>query len=307
MEANRNKLIVKASWVAIVGNAILSALKIVIGLFSGSFAVVADGIDSASDVVTSFITLITARILIKPPNIKYPYGYNKADTIATKLLSFIIFFAGAQLGISTISDLMYSKVREMPSSMAIYVTIFSIGGKLLLSLYLKKVGHKTQSEMLKANARNMTNDILISFSVLAGLFFTIVLEMPILDRITALAVSIFIMKAGFEIFMETSRDLMDGMQDTEIYQQIFESVAKVEGAYNPHRTRVRKLGSLYVIGIDIEVDGDLSLNQAHLIAHQVEESIRRDIENIYDIVVHTEPIGMEDSDEKFGISHKDVM
>ncbi len=307
MEAKQNNLIVRASWVAIIGNAVLSALKIVIGLISGSFAVVADGIDSASDVVTSFITLITARILIKPPNIKYPYGYNKADTIATKLLSFIIFFAGAQLAISTIGDLFEAKEREIPSVIAIYVTVFSIIGKLLLSLYLKKAGNKTGSEMLKANARNMTNDVLISFSVLAGLFFTFVLDMPILDRITALAVSVFIMKTGFEIFMETSRDLMDGMHDTEIYQQIFGAVAKIERAHNPHRTRVRKLGNQYVIGIDIEVDEELTVKQAHLIAHDVEQAIRNSISNVYDVVVHTEPIGVEDAEEKFGISHKDVM
>ena len=101
----REQEIKKASWVGIFGNAFLSFMKIVAGFISGSLAVVADGVDSSSDIITSVITLITARILTKPPNKKYPYGYEKADTIATKLLSFIIFFAGAQLFIATIRKL----------------------------------------------------------------------------------------------------------------------------------------------------------------------------------------------------------
>ena len=92
----RERKIINASWIAIIANALLSVLKIVVGIIAGSFAVIADGIDSASDVLTSLITLFTAHIISRPPDIKYAYGYNKADTVATKLLAFIIFFAGAQ-------------------------------------------------------------------------------------------------------------------------------------------------------------------------------------------------------------------
>ena len=90
----REKKIIRASQVSIAGNATLSLLKIVVGLIAGSLAVVADGVDSASDIITSLITLYTAYIIGRPPDPKFPYGYNKADTIATKVLAFIIFFAG---------------------------------------------------------------------------------------------------------------------------------------------------------------------------------------------------------------------
>jgi cation diffusion facilitator family transporter len=99
---NREKLIVRASWVSIGGNALLSGLKIVIGLLSGSLAVVADGVDSAGDIVASIITLFTAHVVSRPPNLKFAYGYERADTIASKLLAFIIFFAGIQLAMSTV-------------------------------------------------------------------------------------------------------------------------------------------------------------------------------------------------------------
>ena len=151
----RQKLIIQASWVSIIGNALLAVLKIVLGFISGSLAVVADGIDSASDIVTSAITLVTARLLAKPPNIKYPYGYEKADAIATKVLSFVIFFAGAQLAIATTRRIFLSETFEMPGKLAIIITVISIFGKIFLAFYLKKKGEEASSSMLLANGKNM--------------------------------------------------------------------------------------------------------------------------------------------------------
>ncbi len=167
--AIREQEIKNASWIGISGNAALSVLKITAGLISGSLAVVADGVDSSSDIITSVITLITANLLMKPPNKKYPYGYDKADTIATKALSFIIFFAGAQLFIATIRKFIHGSIVEPPTPLAVYVTLISIIGKLFLSLHQFRAGKKTGSAMLIANGKNMQNDVLISISVLMGL------------------------------------------------------------------------------------------------------------------------------------------
>jgi cation diffusion facilitator family transporter len=216
--------IIKASWVALTGNVFLSILKIITGIISGSLAVLADGIDSASDIVTSLITLFTARIMRRPPSPEYPYGYLKADTIATKALSFVILFAGIQLAITTIHGFFEGKPREMPEMWAIYVTLISLTGKIFLSVHQFRKGRQTNSEMLKANARNMQNDVFISLAVLVGLFFTFILKMPVLDSITALAVSIWIIKVGLQIFMQTNRDLMDGVSDKGLYQKVFKAI-----------------------------------------------------------------------------------
>ncbi|MCP5102081.1 MAG: cation transporter [bacterium] len=301
---DRKKEIVNASWVGIIGNAFLSVLKITIGLIAGSLAVVGDGIDSASDIVTSLITLLTARIIGKPPDIKYPYGYERADTIAAKVLSFVIFFAGAQLAISTIRQIIENQPRELPAPLAIYITVISIVGKFLLARHQLRVGKKTQSAMLIANSKNMQNDVIISGGVLTGLFFTFILRLPILDTITALGVSIWIMKAAFEIFMQTNRELMDGTKNLEIYKKIFAAIDTVKGVTNPHKLRVRQLGSMYLIDVDIEVDAALTVHDAHVIAHDVEESIKKAIDNVYDIMIHVEPIGDDAGNEKFGVSKR---
>lgn len=302
----REQKIIRASWWAIIGNGILAVLKLVVGFVSGSFALVADGIDSTTDIASSLIVLLAARIISRPPNIKFPYGYSKADTVASKVLSFIIFFAGAQLAYSTIRILVNGSVLETPSSLALWITLVSIAGKLILTLLLFRTGKQVESPMLIANARNMRNDILISLSVLASLIFTIVLKEPLIDRIIALAISIFIMYTAFRIFMKSNVDLMDGIDDTGVYKLLFEAVNSVEGAHNAHRVRVRKIGHHYMVNLDVEVEAHLSVQEAHVIAKQVEDSIKSNIRNVYDVMVHMEPLGNEEKDEKYGITESEI-
>ncbi len=298
----REQKIIKASWIAVIGNALLSVLKIVVGIISGSFAVIADGIDSASDVLTSLITLFTAHIIGRPPNLKYPYGYNKADTIATKLLAFIIFFAGAQLAISTTEKLIYHTETELPDTISIYVILLSIVGKFALALYLRKTGNSTDSQMLKANSRNMQNDVIISLAVLIGLVFTFVFNLSIIDLITAFLVSIYIMFVAFKIFMQTNIDLMDGVDDAKIYPKIIIAAKSVKGVSNPHRIRVRKMAHQYIIALDIEINGNISLDKAHHLSTLVENKIRKVIPNVYDVLVHPEPKGNIEPNEVYGVS-----
>jgi len=303
-QTHRNKYIKKASWVGIIGNTILAALKIVIGIISGSLAVIGDGIDTATDIMTYFITLLAARIMNKPPDFKFPYGYNRAEAVATKALSFVIFFAGAQLFLSTLLQIIRNEPHELPSLMAIYVTVISIVSKAGLAFYQFRVGKKISSNMIIANAKNMRNDILISASVLTGLIFTQLFHLPILDLITATAVGIWIMKAGFDIFMESSRELMDGSDEPELYFKIFDAVEEVGGA-NPHRVRVRKHSNLYTVDLDIEIDGKLTIEEGHNIAKKVERNIKTRIENVYDVLVHIEPEGNVEK-EKFGLSRDNI-
>jgi cation diffusion facilitator family transporter len=298
--------IIFASWVSIIGNAILAILKLVIGFVSGSFAVIADGIDSTADIISSIITLVAAKIVSKPPNIKFSYGYEKADTVATKVLSMLIFLAGSQLAISAITRLIKNEPSDLPATIAIYVTLFSIIGKILLSIYLKSTGKNQKNNTLVTMGINMRNDMLISTSVLIGLLATIYFEIPIIDKIIALAISIFIMVEAISIFLKSNTELMDGIEDPDLYNKLFETIKNVEGAHNPHRVRARKIGSHHMINLDIEVDPDMSVIEAHDIAKAVEDNIKLTINNVYDVMVHIEPKGNLETDEKFGITEKYV-
>lgn len=299
-----SRYLIKASWISIIGNAILSLAKITIGLFSGSLAVLGDGIDSAADVIISIVMLFTAKIMNRPPNKKYVFGYNKAEAIATKILSIVIFYAGIQMLVSSVISIFSSTPKEIPSYLAVYVTVFSIIGKTLLSHYQYKQGKKHNSSLLMANAVNMRNDIMISIGVLVGLIFTFILKMPILDTITGLIISAFIIKSAISIFLESSIGLMDGVNDITVYEKIFKAVELVPGAGHPHKVRSRMIGSMHIVTLDVEVDPSLSILEGHQIAEEVENSIKNTVCNVYDVIVHIEPAGVHHCIEKFGIDEQ---
>ena len=305
--STRAAVIQKASWVGIIGNAFLSIIKITAGIISGSFALLGDGIDSATDIVTSVVTLFTSKIADRPPDEGHPYGHGRAETVATKALSFIIFFAGAQLALTTIKKLFETTERNIPEFFAIYFVIISILGKTFLAYYKYRAGRKVNSSMLLADAKNMMNDILISISVLIGLIFTFILNMPFVDIITALFISVWIMKVAFDIFIETSVELMDGLDDQSIYNEVFNAACSVEGVKNPHRTRIRKINTMYVIDMDIEVNGELTVTEGHEMAKKVHDCIQNQIDNIYDVIIHMEPYGNEEQLEKYGLSKDSIV
>lgn len=300
-KTQRDRVLLRASWVAAAGNALLSAAKIAAGIWAGSMAVLSDGIDSATDALIGIVMIFTARIVGRPPSRKYPFGFEKAQSIATKILSMVIFYAGVQMFATSMRILISGEQRAIPAVLAVWVTWASIFGKLGLAWYQYRQGKRTGSPMLTANAKNMRNDVLISVGVLLGLFFTFILKLPILDAVTSLIISLFIIRTSVSIFLDSSVELMDGVRDESVYQKIFDAVARVPEASNPHRVRSRLIGGMYMIDLDIEADGDISLSEAHAIAEQVEESIRQSLDNVYDIVVHVEPRGRHHAEERFGV------
>jgi len=300
-EAIRLKQIAFIAWIAIGANAVLAASKILGGWMAGSLAVVGDGIDSFGDILSSSLTLVTTMIISRPPDERFPWGRQRADTVATKFLAFVVFFFGVQLSYTSFLSIWNHDPREIPGTLAFVVTIFSIVVKMGLSILLMWSGKKSNSGMMVANAKNMRSDVVISVVVLLGLIFSQVMNIGMIDLIFAFLVGLWIIRTGVEIFMETNTELMDGMDDKTTYYQVFDAVAAVPGALNPHRTRIRKFSNYYLIDIDIEVDRTLSVGQAHDIAQQVEDAIKQRIENVYDIMIHVEPAGSGEHGEKFGL------
>lgn len=300
---NRTRQIKIASWVGIGGNAFLALFKLLAGFLSGSLAVVADGIDSSGDVLISVITLIIAYLLTKPPSLRFPYGYGKAEANATIVLAFIIFFAGAQLAISSVKRFFEVSVNEMPGMLATIAILVSILGKLLLAWYQSHIGKKVKSNMLKANAKNMQGDVVISSSVLIGLILSHVLNLPVLDVVFAFLVSLWVMWVAIRIFIETNMELMDGNIEKPVYEKVFSIVESVPEVKNPHRMRIRRVGHKLMINIDIEMDGSLSIKHAHDISHLVEQKIRDELQyEVFDVIIHIEPVGDHTREEELGIS-----
>lgn len=302
---NRTTIIQKASWIAFGGNLILAFSKIFIGILSNSLAVLSDGIDSATDVLIAAMTLIAAKITSKPGDREHPYGHGRIETVATAIISFILFFAGAQILFKAIGGILSGVPEKLPSTMAIWVTIASIGGKLALSWSQFHFGRKSGSPMLIANAKNMRGDVVTSAAVLVGLGLSYLTGLAVMDEILGALVALWILKNAVEIFMEANTELMDGTNSREPYREIFAAISKVPSVDNPHRVRLRRVGSMLIIDLDIEVDPAMTVYESHKIALKVEKAIKESLPDVYDVIVHIEPLGNVE-DEKFGLTARDV-
>ena len=276
---------------------------------TGSLAVLGDGIDTATDVGIAVMAVLVSFIINKPSDSRYPWGRQRAETIASMVLAFIIMFAGIQLFIASINKLIQvyrGALLPMPQRIAIIVTAVSIAGKLLLALNQYLLGKKAQSLMILANARNMVNDIVISSSVLIGFIISLLFHAPYFDPLVALLVSCLIIKSAITLFIELNVELMDGNTNKQLYERLFSAVATIPEVKNPHRARIRKMANLWDIDLDIEVDGSIPVSEAHGIAEKTSLVIRNALGNVYDIVIHIEPYNSDREGECYGLSAEDV-
>jgi len=305
----RTEIMRTASFIALGGNLLLCILKLTVGLITGSLAVLGDGIDTTTDVGIAVMAVLVSFVINKPSDSRYPWGRQRAETIASMVLAFIIMFAGIQLFIASINKLIQvykGTLLPMPQRIAIIVTAISIAGKLLLALNQYFLGKKAQSLMILANARNMVNDIVISSSVLIGFIISLLFHAPYFDPLIALIVSCLIIKSAVTLFIELNVELMDGNTNKQLYERLFSAVATIPEVKNPHRARIRKMANLWDIDLDIEVDGSMPVSEAHNIAEKTSLVIRQALGNVYDIVIHIEPYNSDREGECYGLSLEDM-
>ena len=305
----RTEIMRTASFIALGGNLLLCILKLTVGLITGSLAVLGDGIDTTTDVGIAVMAVLVSFVINKPSDSRYPWGRQRAETIASMVLAFIIMFAGIQLIIASINKLIQvykGALLPMPQRIAIIVTAISIAGKLLLALNQYFLGKKAQSLMILANARNMVNDIVISSSVLIGFIISLLFHAPYFDPLIALIVSCLIIKSAVTLFIELNVELMDGNTNKQLYERLFSAVATIPEVKNPHRARIRKMANLWDIDLDIEVDGSMPVSEAHNIAEKTSLVIRQALGNVYDIVIHIEPYNSDREGECYGLSLEDM-
>ena len=167
------------------------------------------------------------------------------------------------------------------------------------------LGKRANSAMLKANAKNMAADVLISFGVLVGFAIAYLTDSGHADSVMAILIGVWIIKTAIGIFLETNLELMDGNSDIKQYQIIVEAVSAVEGASNPHRARMRRIAGFWDIDLDINVNPQISVIEAHEIASKVEQEIKKRLDEVFDIMIHIEPCG-DDAVEAFGLSESDM-
>ncbi len=277
----------------IYGNAALAVFKIVLGTVGLSVALIADGVDTAADVVKSFFVYRAVKISSHPPNEEYPYGYGRAETVITNIVGMSVIFAGILILMESIKE--FGITHPLGMLMIIGASI-SIVGKILLSSYMFVIAKRYSNQALLANAKDYLSDVFASMAVLIGGILVTLTHASYFDALASMVVSGIIAYMGIEIVKSGIPEIMEKNENTKMLNEIMELVKKVPYTFHPHKVRIRKLGPYYLVDMHVELPGKMSLKKAHETVTYVEELVKKEFPQVKEVIVHAEPIG-QGSDE----------
>lgn len=293
---DRYKSSQKVIWITIMLNVFLSILKVTIGVLANSNAMLADGIHSMSDVGSSLGIIVGLFIAKKPEDKEHQYGHEKAETIATFMLSLLLILVGLNIGYSSIK-LIFSGDVQIPGVAAIWAAIISIIIKEIQFRISMRTGKRINSDVLIADAWHHRSDALSSIAALIGIIGSR-MGYSFLDPLAGLIVSLIVVKVGVEIFIKGTNELMDESLEEEKLIKIVNAVLTHKGVKTVNDIKARKHGSMAYVDIAIAVDPDITVSEGHDIAEDVENIVYEKIDNIKSVLVHVNPCSKDIDDCK---------
>jgi cation diffusion facilitator family transporter len=259
------------SWVSIIGNVLLTAAKATFGYLTNSIALIADAVHSASDIFSSLVVLIGFSLAKRKPDPQHPHGHGRIEYLAGLVIALMLIGAGALFIVGSYNRLIQG-VSAIPTISAMVVVAISILVKELMSFFSFKMGKLINSPALIGDALHHRSDSLSSLLVLIALVGSY-LGLPTLDAYFGFVVALFIVYAGIKIARQSCSSLLGEAPQAELQKKIIDCAIQTEGVLDAHDLEIHDYGSWKVVTVHIGVDGHLSLDQAHYIAHQVESRI----------------------------------
>ncbi len=280
----------KVTLISIILNIILSVIKVLAGLLGNSTAIIADGLHSASDIITSIGILIGNKISKKPSDDKHPYGHEKAESIIAFILAVILLIVALKIGYNGIILVSSLNKIEKPTILPLIVALISIAIKEYQYQITIKVAKRIGSTVLKADAWHHRSDALSSIGAFIGIIGGR-MGVKILDPIACIIVALIVVKVAISILREAIDDLMDksiGVEDLDIILGI---INKEEDIYGVEDIKSRKYGTVAYVELSILLNKYQTLEEAHNIAEKLEKKITTKLEYIKEVRIHMEPYG----------------
>lgn len=273
---------------SIAWNLFLTFIKVIAGIFGKSNAMIADGLHSASDIISSIGVLLGNYISSTPVDKEHNYGHEKAETLVSFLLSILLIVVSLGIGVQAVKSLLHIDDIKPPTVLPLIVAVISILVKEYQYRITIKIANKINSPALKADAWHHRSDALSSIAAFIGIGGAM-LGVKILDPIASIVVALFVAKVGLEILIGSTNELMDVSIDTEQEEQIKQIAKNTKGVMNLGEIRSRKHGAMAYVDLVICVDGKLTVTEGHDIANMLEKQIINDMDFVKGITVHVEP------------------
>jgi cation diffusion facilitator family transporter len=267
----------------------LAALKIFTGAMSGSNSLLADGFESAGDVVSSFMVFLGLTLAAKPADSNHPYGHGRAEILSGLALGIMLFLGGLAIAVHAL--LGAGDVIGAPARYAVYPLVFSIGVKAWLMRLKYRQGRKMGSASLVADAYNDAIDMISGVAALTALGLTLYdpLRFPRADHYGGFAVGLIVMFTGTRVARDTGLQLMDTMPDGRLLDRIRAVALSVAGVLGVEKCFARKTGLQYHVDLHLEVDPGITVMAGHDIAARARDAIRGELSWVADVLVHVEP------------------
>lgn len=276
---------------SMVASGVLAVIKITVGLLGGSTSVVADGAESAGDVLASSVVMLGFIIADRPPDENHPYGHGRFETLTGLAVGFILITGG--VGICIKSLRVAGEVHPPPAAYALWPLMFSILVKVVLATSKFRCGRKIGSVALVADAWNDSVDILSASAAMTALGFTLYdpTRFLVADHYGGFAVGVIVIFTGLLVAKDTATRLTDVMPNPQLMMEIRETALHVPGVLGVEKCFARSTGLQYHVDLHLEVNPAMTVQQSHEIATEVRFKIRKNLEWVADVLVHVEPHG----------------
>lgn len=294
---DRDKLTTKSVNLGLICNILLSVLKITVGILGHSSALLADGINSSSDVMYYVAVKIFMHQAKKPADAEHPYGHRQLESIAAIVVGAFILTTGIAIFWDAIDKVFNLLNASLPGRKASIFALYIAIGTLLLKLYLyfftRKINKQINNPTIRALANDHLNDIMAAAAVILGVVMGR-LGYLWMDPAAGAIVAIYIAKTGIEIIMDSSHELMDSLPDAKFASQLRTFTMAVEGVRRIEELGVHRFGPYYIIHMTIAVDGHITIQEGHQISHTVEKVLLNEFDgSLHAVHIHYHPVEIE--------------
>lgn len=284
-----NKIGMRASGAAIAVNAALAAVKVAVGIVGKSSALVADGIETTTDILVSAIVWFGFRISDRPPDSSHPYGHGKAEPIAAVVVSVSLLAAAVIIAVKAVGEI--RAPQHAPAWYTLLVLIIVIPLKETMFRVIHRIGTRIGSTSLRSDAWHHRTDAMTSVAAFVGISIALIggEGYESADDWAALAVCSLIALNGGRLLVGALNEIMDAAAPEHMQEFVRKIAAETDNVVYVEKCRMRKSGLGVFMDIHVVVDGDISVRQGHDIAHHVQTRLHDAVPEIRDVVVHIEP------------------
>lgn len=278
----------RVTYVAAAVNVFLTLIKVVFGILGQSAALIADGVHSLSDLLSDLFVIVAIKMGSREADYEHPYGHRRFETMATVLLGLGLVVIAGGIAWDVSERMLHPETLMIPNRDTMAIAVISILANEWLYQYTKRVGKKTRSKLLLANAWHHRSDAISSIVVLFGIG-AVLLGYPFADAVAAIIVSLMIAKIGLKLVLESINELVDTSLPEPLVKEIRRAIKTTDGVNGIHLLRTRQMGEDAYVDAHIVVDPRITVSEGHLIGDIVRDKLKNEFDDVVDVLVHVDP------------------